>query len=116
MDLLERIVWMRPEGLSGLEMLSATHNTSPFGQFHSRYGICAGCGAGAGTYTYRGRSHYLDAGRIGIFEPGEIHATTRLYGPSDFNVLFLPADLVRRAAEEEDQPGAVHFPPASFRL
>lgn len=104
----ERLTFLRPTGLPGAEMLSATGSLQGWHVFHERYEVCA-CRTAAAGWRYRDRSHFLDDGSLMLMEPGELHRNTSVHKRSDFKVLFFTPEMFAEAAWELGVPAVPHF-------
>jgi AraC-like DNA-binding protein len=76
---------------------------------HLHYGLCM-VQTGGADWRYRGRHFSVGPGTAYMCEPGEVHATSRVYCPGDFTVIFLEPERMNELALELGAPGEVHFP------
>jgi AraC-like DNA-binding protein len=108
MNPLERITWLRPVAVPGVELCAIVNCTSNPSLFHTRYAVCAVTSVVA-TGRYRRQTLLMDPGSLSLFEPGESHSTTRIHQPGDAQIAFFAPDLVERVAWGSGLPGPVHF-------
>src|SRR5688572_26057157 len=95
----ERLTFMRPLALPGVEMLSVQDSNRGWHVFHEHYALCAVL-TGAAGWRYRGRSYVLQDGSSMLVEPGEVHRNTWVAKPADFKAVFVEPDVFANAAKE----------------
>jgi AraC-like DNA-binding protein len=105
----ERLEWLRPTTLPGIEWLVAENSARRWHAFHENYVICPVLNGDA-DYRYRGKTQSLvvTSGYM-LMEPGETHANTRVRRPADFKVLFISPAVIAQAAIEYGCPQTPHF-------
>jgi AraC-like DNA-binding protein len=108
MNALERITWLRPVAVPGIELCSIESSATKVALFHERYAVCAMTTVAA-TGRYRRQSLSMGPGSLSLFEPGESHSTTCIHRPGDAQIVFFAPELVERVARESGLPGQVHF-------
>jgi AraC-like DNA-binding protein len=79
--------------------LSCRNGTRRWKLVHQHYTICV-LHRGRADWKYRNRHFSFEPDRTYVCEPGEVHATSRVYCPGDFSVLFVDPEAVRSAAEQ----------------
>jgi AraC-like DNA-binding protein len=110
MENKEKINFVRPPALDGVELMVAKASTRHWRVYHEQYAICANDDVAA-EIRYRKKSNPILTRSTSLFEPGETHDTHRVAKPQDFTVLFLSADYMQRLSEEMDISGLPHFKP-----
>jgi AraC-like DNA-binding protein len=107
----EVISFSRPEDLAGTEVLRAERSRRLWRWHHTTISIATPIAFdGAATYQYRGRLHTARGDGLCVMEPGEVHVTREVTAPATFRVLFVPREVVERAADELGLSArAVHF-------
>jgi AraC-like DNA-binding protein len=99
----ERIEFLRPPDMPGIEVLRAKNSARRWRVFHETYAACAVLkGKGEEEWTYRRKIHASRAGNLMLMEPGEVHSNTRITLPGDFDVLQIAPAVVVSAAQELD--------------
>src|SRR5579863_1218551 len=104
----EQITFLRPAALPGTELILATNASRGWHMFHERYAISA-CRTADARYLYRGCEHELNDRDTALLEPGEVHHNTWVNKPSDFKVLFIPAELFIDTAKDLGHTVTPHF-------
>ncbi|MEM6254730.1 MAG: AraC family transcriptional regulator [Cyanobacteria bacterium P01_D01_bin.156] len=97
----EYVKFWRDPALRGLEMLHATYVTYSFSRHaHDGFGIAI-VESGVMEFDYRGASHLVPAGSIGIVQPGEMHTGHALLETGWTYRTLLPAvGWLQQAAKE----------------
>lgn len=105
----ERLDWLRPATLPGVEWLVAAQSARRWHVLHENYVVCALHRADA-DYRYRGKIHPLMVpdGYM-LMEPGEAHVNTTVRRPADFEALFILPEVVMHAAREYEISHTPHF-------
>ena len=91
----ERLEFFRSADLPGVEVLRAHNSTQPWHVYHVQYAACA-CLTAATSVRYRGRVQSMGDRSVSIFEPGESHRNGTVHKSSDFKVLFIDPEVMRR--------------------
>lgn len=97
---IERIEIHRPPDMPGIEIMRAKNSARRWHVFHETYAVCSVYTGGVAEWTYRQKTHQMQTGGLGLMEPGEVHANTRITSRADFDVLLIDPSLVARAARE----------------
>jgi len=108
MNPLERITWLRPAGVPGIELCAIENSTTNFALFHERFAVCATTTVRA-TGRYRRQMLFMGPGSLSLFEPGESHSTTHIHQPGDARIVFFAPELVEWTAKDLGLQGQVHF-------
>lgn len=98
-----RISYVRPGSLPGVEVLRAVDCTHCFRAFHTAYTVGSGFfhePSGVGDFYYRGKASLDNSGVTMLMEPGEILDVKRMTSPVSFRVLILSPELVNGFARE----------------
>ena len=100
----ERIEWSRLPELSGVDLLLGERSRRPFRVYHQTYTVSTLLSVSGGDieWTYRKKLYRAGARELALMQPGEVHANTRSHPPCDFRVLFIPSQVIERAASELD--------------
>lgn len=105
----ERLEWLRPAALPGVEWLVAEQSARRWHALHENYVVCP-VYDGDADYRYRGKTQSLIIGRgYMLMEPGETHANIAVRRPANFRVLFILPEVVLRAAREQGISHTPHF-------
>jgi hypothetical protein len=119
-DPIERVWFMRPKYIEGVELLRARQSPRLWKVWHETYTLCIIYQAGAGSigshWRYRRTAHLSSSGDVMLMQPGELHVTERLTLPrADFDVFMLEPALVHKAAAESGIATPVLLKVASCR-
>ena len=104
----ERVDYLRPIAVPGVEILEGYNSSDPWRAFHERYAVVPCLTANAG-WRYRSKEHRLEDQSIMFLEPGEIHANTRVHKPADFKVIFVEPEVFIREAQALGITATPHF-------
>lgn len=101
---------VRPDDLSGVEVLVAERSVRRWVVLHHTYTVCTVKAIGRPVpWRYRGRVFELGADGVSFYEPGEVHANLEVSTPATFRVLLIDPLLVENAAADLAVRGPVHF-------
>lgn len=105
----ERLEWLRPTTLPGVEWLVAKQSARYWHAFHEHYVVCT-VDIGDADYRYRGKTRPLIVGNgYMLMEPGETHVNTVVRRPADFKALFILPDLFTQTTREYGIGWTPHF-------
>lgn len=108
----ERVKLWRPVGMDGVEVMDARAATRLWRVYHATvelYVFTRG-GPRAGYETQFRRWRFENTpGVVSAYQPGEVHADRRNFGPVDFRVVSLDADWWARTVGAEPGAGSADF-------
>lgn len=107
-DPSEKLSFVRPADLPGVEILTAHGSLQPWHVFNERHSLCA-CRTAAAGWRYRSGTYFVNDRSTMLLEPGEFHRNTTVHRRSDFKVLFLASDVFMNATKEMGLSGTPHF-------
>ncbi len=97
----EQIRWWKPQGIAGVEAMSARNSTRLWRVFHETLTVCTVLDTDAvSEWDSRGKRQISGRGSLMLMDQGEVHNTRRVSAPAAFWVLFLDTAYVSRVAEE----------------
>lgn len=109
----EVITFSRPPGLSGVEIMAADNSPRLCRVYHETYTVCTlfDAGGGGAEWAYRSRLHSAGAGELMLMEPGELHATKRIYGGGGtYRVVMVATEVIRDLVDDVGTDGSLpHF-------
>jgi AraC-like DNA-binding protein len=110
-NLKEEIYYITRKELPGIALLCANNSGKLWNFFHESYDICCPSMSwrGISENKYRNQNFTFKAGRMSVYEPGEVHKTTLVTAPANFRVLMVSATFMRSYLEMLDVRPAIHF-------
>lgn len=97
----EEIRWWRPEGVAGIEVLSASKSPRLWKIFHDTYTVCTVTDLrGDLEWQHRGRRHVSARGSLMLIDAGEAHQARRRMAPISFWALMVEPSTLATLAEE----------------
>jgi AraC-like DNA-binding protein len=107
-DPRERLIFLRPAALPGVEIMCASDSLQPWHVFHERFALCA-CRTAAAGWHYRQREHLAGDRGVMLLEPGETHYNTTVGKRSNFSVVFMESSTMETAAGDLGLPHSPHL-------
>src|SRR6266851_7766395 len=97
----DRVEFLRPRELPGIEALHAERCGRLWRVYHDTYTVCTNFRVeGFAEWRYRRKLYRSSGGGQMFMQPGELHANTQVRGPGNFRVLLISPALVERTALE----------------
>jgi AraC-like DNA-binding protein len=97
----EKILFSRPSGLPGIEIMRVENSTRLWRVFHETYTVCTvlPC-TGRSEWIYRNRIHSAGQRGVMLMEPGETHVNTKTEGYGKFFVMTIRPERIEKIARE----------------
>ena len=98
----ERIAFLQPPELPGVDVMSVEHSARRWRVFHDTYAVVTILDVSGRSieWLYRRKIHRTEAKNIMLIEPGEVHASMKITPPATFRVLCVDPSLVACVAKE----------------
>jgi AraC-like DNA-binding protein len=98
----ERIAFLRPPELPGVEVMSVDHFTRHWRVFYDTYAVVTMLDVSGRSieWLYRRKIYRTEAKSIMLIEPGEVHASVKITPPATFHVLCVDPSLIACVAKE----------------
>lgn len=115
---LERIAWMRPPELPGVQLVIADNTRSLFRMFHTTYTFATVL-RGDTKWTCNGTVHRSGSSHVAMWEPGDFHACLQHFGQDEVRrgdatttqrgIILQPWAIEEAAEEAGFRIGRLHF-------
>jgi AraC-like DNA-binding protein len=108
-ELGEKINYLQPEELPGVEILSVDNGQRLWRVLHQTYTICTAFGQSQADIEYRGKRHSMSGGELLIVEPGNVHNTRKMTKGSSFRVIQIDPQKIGEISSKEGLPFNPHM-------
>ena len=95
----ERVEYLRPAALPGIELLCGYNSTRRWRVFHETYTFC-GCETASARWRYRNKELPLSDRTNMLMEPGETHCNTAVHKSANFKVVLINPEIFINSAKE----------------